>query len=141
MSGGQFAGEPVPLAVVLLVVIAPLLGEVARLRTWPTRRRKNLVRAVRLGVNSACLVLVALIALAVGSELVIAHPAGHGSTTLALLLFGAPALYLATTAWFFGTSTRRHRGGHRPGGGGGRGTLPAPALLSPPGAGTSTHPR
>ncbi|MGW5782207.1 low temperature requirement protein A [Streptomyces sp. NPDC003863] len=62
------------------------------------------VRSVRLGVNSAYLVLAALVALAVGSELVIAHPTGHGSTTLALLLFGGPALYLATTAWFFSTT-------------------------------------
>ncbi|MEU9856346.1 low temperature requirement protein A [Streptomyces sp. NPDC047974] len=62
------------------------------------------VRSVRLGVNSAYLVLAALVALAVGSELVISHPTGHGSTTLALLLFGGPALYLATTAWFFGTT-------------------------------------
>ncbi|MGR6999336.1 low temperature requirement protein A [Yinghuangia aomiensis] len=63
------------------------------------------VRSVRLGVNSAYLVLAALVALAVGSELAIAHPTGHGSATLALLLFGSPALYLATTAWFFGTTT------------------------------------
>ncbi|MFF9425530.1 low temperature requirement protein A [Streptomyces sp. NPDC014746] len=62
------------------------------------------VRSVRLGVNSAYLVLAALVALAVGSELAIAHPTGHGSATLALLLFGGPALYLATTAWFFGTT-------------------------------------
>ncbi|MEU1228816.1 low temperature requirement protein A [Streptomyces sp. NPDC005828] len=62
------------------------------------------VRSVRLGVNSAYLVLAALVALAVGSELAIAHPTGHGSTTLALLLFGGPALYLATTAWFFRTT-------------------------------------
>ncbi|TGN79370.1 low temperature requirement protein A [Streptomyces bauhiniae] len=59
------------------------------------------VRAVRLGVNSAYLVLAALVALAVGSELAIAHPTGHGSVPLALLLFGGPALYLATTAWFY----------------------------------------
>ncbi|MFG2262276.1 low temperature requirement protein A [Streptomyces sp. NPDC048720] len=62
------------------------------------------VRFVRLGVNSAYLVLAALVALAVGSELVITHPTGHGSLTLALLLFGGPALYLATTAWFFHTT-------------------------------------
>ncbi|MFF8481042.1 low temperature requirement protein A [Streptomyces antibioticus] len=59
------------------------------------------VRSVRLGVNSAYVVLTALVALAVGSELVIAHPLGHGSPTLALLLFGGPALYLAATGWFF----------------------------------------
>ncbi|MET9141982.1 low temperature requirement protein A [Streptomyces parvulus] len=59
------------------------------------------VRSVRLGVNSAYLVLAALVAMAVGSELVIAHPLGHGSVRLALLLFGGPALYLAATGWFF----------------------------------------
>lgn len=62
------------------------------------------VRSVRLGTNSAYLVLAALVALAVGSELAIAHPTGHGCVTLALLLFGGPALHLATTAWFFGTT-------------------------------------
>ncbi|MEV6107029.1 low temperature requirement protein A [Streptomyces sp. NPDC051940] len=56
-------------------------------------------------MNSAYLVLAALVALAVGSELAIAHPTGHGSATLALLLFGGPTLYLATTAWFFRTTT------------------------------------
>ncbi|MFB7611647.1 low temperature requirement protein A [Streptomyces gardneri] len=54
--------------------------------------------------GSANLVLAALVALAVGSELVIARPTGHGSIALALLLFGGPALYLTTTAWFFGTT-------------------------------------
>ncbi|BDH05669.1 low temperature requirement protein A [Streptomyces seoulensis] len=59
------------------------------------------LRSVRLGVNSAYVVLAALVAMAVGSELVIGHPLGHGSVTLALLLFGGLALYLAATAWFF----------------------------------------
>ncbi|WP_425839895.1 low temperature requirement protein A [Streptomyces fractus] len=59
------------------------------------------MRSVRLGVNCAYVIVAALVALAVGSELVIAHPTGHGSTTLGLLLFGGPALYLAATAWYF----------------------------------------
>ncbi|WP_122619074.1 low temperature requirement protein A [Streptomyces sp. Tu 4128] len=63
------------------------------------------MRTVRVSVNSAYLVMAALVALAVGSELVIAHPLGHGSIPLALLLFGGPALYLATTAWFFRATT------------------------------------
>ncbi|MFD5806786.1 MULTISPECIES: low temperature requirement protein A [unclassified Streptomyces] len=62
------------------------------------------VRSVRLGVNSAYAVMGALVAVAVGSELVIAHPLGHGSVTVALLLFGGPALYLAATGWFFRTT-------------------------------------
>ncbi|MFF8381556.1 low temperature requirement protein A [Streptomyces sp. NPDC015661] len=62
------------------------------------------MRTVRLGINCAYLVLAALVAFAVGSELAIAHPTGHGSATLALLLFGGPFLYLVTTAWFFHTT-------------------------------------
>ncbi|MFJ8444341.1 low temperature requirement protein A [Kitasatospora griseola] len=50
--------------------------------------------------------LVAL-ALAVGAELAIGHPAGPGSTELALLLFGGPILYLITRAWWYCTSTRQ----------------------------------
>ncbi|MDH3038402.1 hypothetical protein [Streptomyces sp. TRM75561] len=46
----------------------------------------------RHGVNSACLVLAALVVLAVGSELAIAHPTEYGSLTVALLLFGGPVL-------------------------------------------------
>ncbi|MEW2133069.1 low temperature requirement protein A [Streptomyces sp. NPDC005435] len=52
-------------------------------------------------MNSAYVVPAALVAMAVGSELVVTHPLGHGSVTLALLLFGGLALYLAATAWFF----------------------------------------
>ncbi|MFD5125241.1 low temperature requirement protein A [Streptomyces sp. NPDC058385] len=62
------------------------------------------LRTVRMGTNGAYAVLAALVALAVGSELAIAHPLGHGSLALAFLLFGAPALYLAATAWFFRTT-------------------------------------
>ncbi|MFG3089764.1 low temperature requirement protein A [Streptomyces antibioticus] len=62
------------------------------------------MRTVRLGVNCAYLVLAALVAFAVGSELAIDHPIGHGSATIALLLFGGPLLYLAATAWYFHTT-------------------------------------
>ncbi|MGV9341101.1 low temperature requirement protein A [Streptomyces sp. NPDC003688] len=66
----------------------------------------NPLRSVRMGVNSAYVVLAALVAMAVGSELVVAHPLGHGSAALALLLFGGLALYLAATAWFFRATAR-----------------------------------
>ncbi|MFF0746694.1 low temperature requirement protein A [Streptomyces sp. NPDC004779] len=62
------------------------------------------MRTVRLGINCAYVVLAALVAFAVGSELAIDHPTGHGSATLALLLFGGPVLYLAATAWYFHTT-------------------------------------
>ncbi|MFE3147388.1 low temperature requirement protein A [Streptomyces sp. NPDC059218] len=62
------------------------------------------MRTVRLGINCAYIVLAALVAIAVGSELAIDHPTGHGSATFALLLFGGPLLYLAATAWHFHTT-------------------------------------
>ncbi|MFG2825693.1 hypothetical protein ACGFX4_40470 [Kitasatospora sp. NPDC048365] len=84
------------------VGVLPVLVGVVRpgrdTRTAEQAGAFDLGRAVRLGVNGAYGVLAALAALAVGSELVIAHPLGRGSTTLALLLLGGPALYLATTA-------------------------------------------
>ncbi|MGW8764730.1 hypothetical protein ACWGN5_19705 [Streptomyces sp. NPDC055815] len=49
--------------------------------------------------------LLADLALAVGAELAISHPTGHGSTTRSLLLFGGPILYIVTQAWWYHAST------------------------------------
>jgi len=70
------------------------------------------IRAARWGINVAYGILAGLVAMAVGSELVIAHPLGHGSAALALLLFGGCILYLGFQAWFYGVATR-HAWGHR----------------------------
>lgn len=62
------------------------------------------IRAARLGLNGGYLVLAALVALAVGNELVIAHPAGDGSPALSLLLFGGTFAYVAAQAWYLAST-------------------------------------
>jgi low temperature requirement protein LtrA len=39
---------------------------------------------------------------AVGNELLIAHPHDHASATLSLLGFGGPLLYLLSETWYLG---------------------------------------
>lgn len=41
-----------------------------------------------------------LIALAVANEMAIAHPHGHASAALSLLLFGGPVFFLLTLGWY-----------------------------------------
>ncbi|MFJ5831703.1 low temperature requirement protein A [Streptomyces sp. NPDC093089] len=48
-----------------------------------------------------------LVALAVGAELAISHPTGHGSAEVGILLFGGPVLYVITQARWYYTSTRQ----------------------------------
>ncbi|MFF8883598.1 low temperature requirement protein A [Streptomyces flaveolus] len=60
---------------------------------------------VRHAVSGQYPTLAGLVALAVGAELAISHPTGHGSATLGLLLFGGPVLYVITQAWWYYTST------------------------------------
>ncbi|MCD0449127.1 low temperature requirement protein A [Actinocorallia sp. API 0066] len=59
------------------------------------------LRSVRLAINTTYATLTGLVLFAVGSELVIAHPLGHGSTPVALLLFGGTLLYLGAQAWYY----------------------------------------
>jgi low temperature requirement protein LtrA len=65
------------------------------------------VRSARLGLNGMYVVLAGLIALAVGNELVIAHPTEPGSWTTSLLMFGGPLLYLGAQNWYLARTTRR----------------------------------
>jgi low temperature requirement protein LtrA len=65
------------------------------------------VRAARLGLNAMYVVLAGLVALAVGNELVIAHPTEPGSWTISLLMFGGPLLYLAAQDWYLARTTHR----------------------------------
>lgn len=68
-------------------------------------RTPDPIRAARLGLNGTYLTLAALVTLAVGNELVIAHPDGDGSPTLSLLLFGGALLYVASQAWYLQLTT------------------------------------
>ncbi|MFJ6994377.1 low temperature requirement protein A [Streptomyces sp. NPDC003090] len=62
---------------------------------------------VRHAVSGQYSTLAGLVALAVGAELAISHPTGHGSAEVALLLFGGPILYVITQAWWYYVSTGR----------------------------------
>jgi low temperature requirement protein LtrA len=59
------------------------------------------IRAVRVGINVTYGALAGLVATAVGSDLAIARPLGHGSARVGLFLFGGIALYLAAQGWSF----------------------------------------
>jgi low temperature requirement protein LtrA len=63
-------------------------------------RTPDPVRAARLALNGTYLTLAALVALAVGNELVIAHPGSDGSAALSLLLFGGALLYVVAQSWY-----------------------------------------
>ena len=63
--------------------------------------------AARLVMNGGVVVVGGLIALAVGNELVIAHPHGDTSLELALLLFGEPWMYLLAQTATMWALTRR----------------------------------
>ncbi|MBO2465369.1 low temperature requirement protein A [Actinomadura violacea] len=112
--GTAIADAPIGVATVLasagvftaLVCLwAVYFGGGENLVTAFTATTSDPMRSVRLAMNTAYIVQAALIALAVAGELVVAHPEGHGSPTLALLLFGGPALYLAAQAWYYRATT------------------------------------
>ena len=58
------------------------------------------IRASRHAVNALAVMVAGLIAVAVANEEVIAHPHGHTSTALSLLLGGGPILFLAAQGWY-----------------------------------------
>ncbi|MGW8365297.1 low temperature requirement protein A [Streptomyces wedmorensis] len=62
---------------------------------------------VRHAVSGQYSTLAGLVALAVGAELAISHPTGHGSAEVGILLFGGPVLYVITQAWWYYMSTRQ----------------------------------
>jgi low temperature requirement protein LtrA len=70
------------------------------------------VYASRMAGNGLLVLIAGLIALAAGNALVIDHPTRDSALALALLLFGGPALFLLTQAWYlrlvFGTTPRSH---------------------------------
>lgn len=56
--------------------------------------------AARRTVNGLLVSVAGLITVAVANELVIAHPHGHASVTLSLLLFGGPLLFLLSQTYY-----------------------------------------
>lgn len=51
-------------------------------------------------MNTQSLLLAGLICLAVANESAIEHPTDDMTYALTLLMFGGPALYIATTIWY-----------------------------------------
>jgi len=60
----------------------------------------NPILVSRYAVNALMVMVAGLIAVAVASKEVIAHPHGHGSFALSLLLAGGPILFLAAQGWY-----------------------------------------
>ncbi len=58
------------------------------------------IRASRHAVNALTIMVGGLIAVAVANEEVIAHPQGHTSLALGLLLGGGPILFLTAQGWY-----------------------------------------
>ena len=58
------------------------------------------IRASRHAVNALMVMVAGLIAVAVANKEVIAHPYGHTSFELSLLLGGGPILFLAAQGWY-----------------------------------------
>ncbi|WP_216651137.1 low temperature requirement protein A [Actinomadura litoris] len=65
------------------------------------------MRSIHRAVNSTYGTLTGLVALAVGSGLVIGHASGAGTVRLSLLMFGGPILYLVAQAWWYYVTTGR----------------------------------
>ncbi|WP_347351780.1 low temperature requirement protein A [Intrasporangium sp.] len=89
---------------VLLAVLclwATYFGGAEDLVARHLRATTDPIRSIRLGANITYGILVGLVAVAVGSDHVIADPLGPGSVPLALLLFGGIGVYFASQAWFF----------------------------------------
>lgn len=121
-TGGALAEAPLSLTTVAVgtatfVVIAALwglyFGGAAHIHADFAQRPPRAVdRHRRMMANEHYPLLGALVAIAVGCELVIAHPLDHGTWTVGLLLFGGALVYVLTQAeWIFRT-TRRMSGSH-----------------------------
>ena len=116
-TGTAIATTPIDTSVILagvvaFVVIAALwalyFGGAEQIVEDHLARTCDPIRAARMGANGQYVVLAGLVAVAVGCELVVAHPLDHGTLTLGLLLFGGTLAYAAAQTWYLQFTTR-HR--------------------------------
>jgi low temperature requirement protein LtrA len=75
-------------------------GRSHRLIIQHLEKTSDPIRASRHAVNALTVMVAGLIAVAVANEEVIAHPQGHTSFALSLLLGGGPILFLAAQGWY-----------------------------------------
>ena len=88
-------------AMVITVALYSLVfGRTGRLTDDYAATTVDPIYVSRHALNAVMVLVAGLIAVAVANELVIAHPHGHGTVALSLLLFGGPVLYLLAQAWY-----------------------------------------
>ena len=75
-------------------------GQSHRLIIGHVEKTSDPIRASRRAVNAVLVMVAGLIAVAVASKEVIAHPHEHTSLALSLLLAGGPILFLAAQSWY-----------------------------------------
>jgi len=78
-------------------------GRSHRLIIGHLEKARDPIRVSRHAVNALTVMVAGLIALAVANKEVIAHPHGHTSFALCLLLGGGPILFLAAQGWYLWT--------------------------------------
>ena len=75
-------------------------GRAGRLILRHVGETQDPVRASHHSVSVLMAMVAGLIAVAVANEMAIAHPHGHPSAALSLLLFGGPVLFLVALGWY-----------------------------------------
>jgi low temperature requirement protein LtrA len=114
--GNAFAGQPVE-ADRLLVLAVAFLGTVALWWCYFDRAEEIGANAVEDGADASRIVglgnytliamVVGIVAIAVGDELAIAHPAGSNTVGSAVLVFGGPAIFLLAQLAFIHRASGR----------------------------------
>ncbi|KXF49175.1 hypothetical protein AXA44_26140 [Rhodococcus sp. SC4] len=108
-TGAAVAGAPlVPMT--LFTGVVALIGTIALWWVYFRRSERVAVRQAvadrdpvkisRYATNTLLVMVAGLLAIAVGDELVIAHPTGHADATTNALLFGGPFLFFAAQSWY-----------------------------------------
>ncbi len=108
-SGTGIAGAPLTVMTLITGTFA-LAGTVAlwalsfgrahRLILRHVEKTSDPIRASRYAVNALMVMVAGLIVMAVANKEVIAHPQGHTSVALSLILAGGPILFLAAQGWY-----------------------------------------
>lgn len=75
-------------------------GRAVRVTEQYRAERRDPIRIGRYAVNVLIVLIAGLIAVAVGNEIVIAHPDGKTSATLIFLLYGGSILFLLGYSWY-----------------------------------------
>lgn len=110
LSAGTAIAESPMTPMTIITGTAALVGTIAlwalnfgysqRLTRRYRKETHDPIRISRYAVNALIGLFAGLIAVAVGNEMVIAHPQGESSIQLSLLLYGGSILYLLAQSWY-----------------------------------------